>query len=387
MTLTLPDALAMAYRQNPEIHVAQADIAGARAGVLSSRAYPNPVADYLNGHQYQRLTDAVPGQLQHYGFAQQIDLPNQRSARIAVARLGETSTRFGLDEARLRVRSTVKQAFYEVLRRQSESEVVEENMRLVEDLRRRINVQVDVGEAGRLELTRADAELATARAAVRSAQLRYVTAISTLRAAIGAPMTEDINVKGSLQPRMDLPPLEALQNIAISNYPLLKQADTEVQRARAELKSQKAQRIPQPVIQGYYEHQPDLGFFELGVSVPIPIFNRRQGPIAEAEAAIDRSQAARDYQRLQLITGLETAYGAYEVADEQVRSLESGALRQAEAALTGAEVAYRAGERGIIEVLDAQRVLRSVRLDYLNAQYDRQAALIDLERLRAIEVK
>jgi cobalt-zinc-cadmium efflux system outer membrane protein len=200
-------------------------------------------------------------------------------------------------------------------------------------------------------------------------------------------MTEDLTVTGSLDPRIDLPPLQALQNIAISNYPLLRQADTEVQRARAELKNQKAQRVPQPVIQGYYEHQPDLGFFELGVSVPIPIFNRRQGPIAEAEAAIDRSQAARDYQRLQLITGLETAYGGYQVADEQVRSLESGALRQAEAALTGAEVAYRAGERGIIEVLDAQRVLRSVRLDYLNAQYDRQAALIDLERLRAIEVK
>ena len=377
----------MADRQSPEIHVAQADIAGARAGVLSSRAYPNPVADYLNGHQYQRLTDAVPGQLQHYGFAQQLDLPAQRSARIAVARLAATSTQFGLDEARLRVRSAVKQAFYEVLRRQSESQVAEENFRLVEDLRRRINVQVDVGEAGRLELTRADAELATARAVVRSAQLRYVTAISTLRAAIGAPMTEDIAVTGSLDRRIDLPPLETLQNIAISNYPLLKQADTELRRAHAELKSQKAQRVPQPVIQGYYEHQPDLGFFELGVSVPIPIFNRRQGQIAEAEAAIDRSQAARDYQRLQLITGLETAYGAYQVADEQVRSLESGALREAEAALTGAEVAYRAGERGIMEVLDAQRVLRSVRLDYLNAQYDRQAALIDLERLRAIEVK
>jgi cobalt-zinc-cadmium efflux system outer membrane protein len=38
-------------------------------------------------------------------------------------------------------------------------------------------------------------------------------------------------------------------------------------------------------------------------------------------------------------------------------------------------------------VLDAQRVLRGVRSDYLAAQYDRQAALIELERLQAIDLK
>jgi len=61
-------------------------------------------------------------------------------------------------------------------------------------------------------------------------------------------------------------------------------------------------------------------------------------------------------------------------------------LREATAAVQAAEAAYRFGERGIVEVLDAQRVLRSVRQDYLNAQFDLQAALIELERLRVLEM-
>ena len=53
--------------------------------------------------------------------------------------------------------------------------------------------------------------------------------------------------------------------------------------------------------------------------------------------------------------------------------------------LREAEAAYRFGERGILDVLDAQRVLRTVRTDYLSAQCDLQAALIEIEQLRAVD--
>ena len=90
--------------------------------------------------------------------------------------------------------------------------------------------------------------------------------------------------------------------------------------------------------------------------------------------------------RLELSSAVERAYSGYQIADQQVASIEGGPLRGAQAAVDGAEAAFRFGERGIIEVLDAQRVLRSIRSDYLSAQYDREAALIELEQLRAIDL-
>jgi cobalt-zinc-cadmium efflux system outer membrane protein len=69
----------------------------------------------------------------------------------------------------------------------------------------------------------------------------------------------------------------------------------------------------------------------------------------------------------------------------RVDSLGSGAIREAEAALRVSEAAYRFGERGILDVLDAQRVLRSVRADLLQARFQLQAAAIEIDVLTGRE--
>ena len=92
-------------------------------------------------------------------------------------------------------------------------------------------------------------------------------------------------------------------------------------------------------------------------------------------------------RQLELLAALEGAYARYQLTTQQLAAFESGLLLEAEEALRAAETAYQLGERGILEVLDAQRVLRTVRLNFLNAQYDRQAALVDLDELRAVDLR
>jgi cobalt-zinc-cadmium efflux system outer membrane protein len=67
-----------------------------------------------------------------------------------------------------------------------------------------------------------------------------------------------------------------------------------------------------------------------------------------------------------------------------VTALQSGIVRQAEAALKVAEAAYRFGERGFLEVLDAQRVFRAARAELITGRYELAAAWVEIERLRAI---
>ena len=61
---------------------------------------------------------------------------------------------------------------------------------------------------------------------------------------------------------------------------------------------------------------------------------------------------------------------------------ETGIINQAESALRVAQAAYRFGERGLLDVLDAQRVLRSVRADLLQARFEYQVAVSEILRLR-----
>jgi cobalt-zinc-cadmium efflux system outer membrane protein len=122
----------------------------------------------------------------------------------------------------------------------------------------------------------------------------------------------------------------------------------------------------------------------VGVTVPVPLFDRRRGQIEDAKATISRSTAVLNQRQLELTSALERSYEQYQLADQQVTSLEAGSLRAAENAVDAAKAAYRFGERGIVEVLDAQRVLQSVRGDLVDAQFARQSALVDLEELGAV---
>jgi cobalt-zinc-cadmium efflux system outer membrane protein len=78
---------------------------------------------------------------------------------------------------------------------------------------------------------------------------------------------------------------------------------------------------------------------------------------------------------------LDSLYNRYLLAREQVQIIEQGLLQEANRALRGAEVAYRSGERGILEYLDAQRTLRDIRLDQLTARGEMERAGIEIERL------
>jgi cobalt-zinc-cadmium efflux system outer membrane protein len=386
--LTLDQALTLAEQYSPVLRGAAAQTEGAQAGIDTARAYPNPSFNFLAGHQHRRpiLTPGVPGLLQHYSVSQPLDLPSVRSSRIEAATRNRESSEFALAGVRRSVRNEVKHAFYEVLRRKEEIQHAEENLRLVEDLRRRTQVQVSVGEAAKLELTRAEAEIATAQTIVKSARLEYIGAISALRAAVSAPLSATLDPIGSLSPPQTLPPLNSLRDKVLTTHPALAQARADIERARAVVANERALRLPQPSLNAEYEEQPDLGFYRLGVSIPIPAWDRRKGPIGEAVAALNQALAAANQRKLEITAALERSYGLYQVANEQVISFQSGALRQARAAVQASEAAYKFGERGIMEVLDAQRVLQSVRGEYLNAQYERQAALIDLEELGAVDL-
>jgi outer membrane protein, heavy metal efflux system len=384
--LSLEQALSQAEQYSPLLKASQAEIEAAQAGIITARTYLNPELNLLDGHQSIRLPTSVAGMVQHYGVSQRIELPFQRRARIKAASIGHESSEFGLEERKLEIKGAVKQAFYTVLRHKQELEVARQNLATVEDFRHRIEVQVTTGEAAKLELTRADAELATARNIATSAELQVRTATSALRAIIGAESTSAIEPRGILSKVPRLLPLADLLKKVLNLHPAFAQAKTEVRRSEAILSAERTLRVPQPVAIAEYEQQPDLRFYRVGFALPIPIFDRRQGPIREAEARVRQTNSLVDQQRLELTSALETAYGQFQIANQQVLALESGALRQAEAAVGAAEAAYKFGERGIIDVLDAQRVLRGVRLDYLGAQFDRQAALIELEQLRALDL-
>ncbi|MBY0400561.1 TolC family protein [Myxococcota bacterium] len=382
--LDLETALAFAEMESPRLRAVESQVEGARFGVVTARQYPNPEAIASSGRQIGREPGNPNGVLGVVEIAQPIDLPTVRRPRIRGAEAGVTGSEHALAETRLVVRANVKQAFFDALRRRAEFALAGKNEQVFQDIRDRVALQHAVGEVPRFELTRADAELSVAVNTTNSARLRVAQAIAMLRAAVGVPLPAELQPVGELPEPPVLPPIEVLRREVLERYPAIARADAAVARARAQLQQERALRFAQPSVRAGFEREPQIENYRVGISIPIPIFNQRRGQIGEAEAALQQANLAAELVRIEVRAAIDAAHGRYEVARAQIAQFEGGLLRQAESALAVAEAAFRFGERGFIDVLDAQRVLRNVRNDFLTARFDRQSALIEIERLRAV---
>jgi cobalt-zinc-cadmium efflux system outer membrane protein len=254
----------------------------------------------------------------------------------------------------------------------------------MEGVRSRIARRVETGDAARFELIKADAEMLNAQKVAQAAGFRVEQARAQLRQTVGGALPEEFSLAGSLRDVPALPPLDGVRRDLAENSPDLARARAETVRAERQLELERSLRGPNLALKADMDQDPDVRSSRVGVVVSIPLWDRRRGPVGEAAAQLSRARNELAAQEFALGKSLEVAYQQYEIAQTQVTALESGIVRQAEAALKVAEAAYRFGERGFLEVIDAQRVFRAARSELIAARYELATAWTEIQRLRAM---
>ncbi|MBY0249582.1 MAG: TolC family protein, partial [Nitrospiraceae bacterium] len=117
-----------------------------------------------------------------------------------------------------------------------------------------------------------------------------------------------------------------------------------------------------------------------GLSVPLPIWYRRQGEIGAAMGAHRKAQAERARVQQELEQTITQHYQEVRTAQDQMQVFEQGLLVQAKEAYDIAQFSFRHGAATLLEVIDSQRVYRQTLLDYAQARADHSIALARLER-------
>ncbi len=379
----LPALENLAMTSSRSVQAVREQVSAARYAVDSAGAFPNPEVEYLNGTTRARGPAGNPGDARSVTLTQPLDMPWRRSARIGAAEAGLDSAVAGslMFEADFRARLRLR--YFDVLRREAELKNAREDVALMEGVRSRIALRVETGDAARFELIKADAEALNAQKTAQAAGFRLEQARSQLRQIVGTAMPADFSLTSRLRDVPALPPLDGVRQKLDGSSPDLARSRAEVVRAQRQLDLERAQRWPSLALKAGMDEDPDTRASKLGVVVSIPLWDRRSGPVGEASAQLARARNELEAQQFSLSQGIEVAYQQYEIAQTQVVALESGIVRQAEAALKVAEAAYRFGERGFIEVLDAQRVYRAARAELITARYELAAAWVEIERLRA----
>lgn len=380
---SLKQLTSLALEHNRGLRAAADQVEAARAGIDTARAFPNPELETVKGNLRARLPGTTEGDSRGVWITQRIDYPWVRSARIDAADAAFDAARSEQQLSRNELLARLRYRFYELLRQEAELKAAQEDQATMEQIAKRIQLKVDSGESPRFEAIKADTEFLNARKQVQSAELRIRQTRASLRQLVGAVLPAGFEVSGNLDDNNTLPALETLRGELIERNPELARNRALTRQAENLRDHERQQRWPALAIKGGYDQTPDSRDSRVGLVLTVPLWDRRSGPVAEAEARLSKARNEEALQEFTLQQTLETAWQQWQIATAQVNALQSGIVKQAEAALKVAEAAYRYGERGILEYLDAQRVYRAARNELIAARFDQQVAVIEIGRLRA----
>lgn len=379
--MSINDLIDAALTHNLSLKAAQRGVDVATAAVTTAGAFPNPRLEINGGRNVTPTATSSAGNVSGVGISQLIENPAVRQARTRGAQYAEQGSRQTLSLTRNELVAQVRFRAYEYLLRRLQAKEAAESLSLLEQTRERIKVRVETGETGKLDLIRADAEIVNARQREETTRLQIAQAAIALNRLAAGMLPPRWELRAELDDADDIPSLDQLKQDAARLNPEVLLLEAELARSKARIDEANASLLPGVELRLSQLREPDLRQELVGVSVQLPLFDQKRGPKGEAIAERERTIARLDGRRAELMLQLELAWRSVEIARVRVKALSEGAVRSADAALRVAEAAYRYGERGILEVLDAQRVLRAVRQDLLLARFELKTAQIELDAL------
>lgn len=302
---------------------------------------------------------------------------------MAGARAEVDAARADLLDVEQQVAAQLRVRFFDLLRRHEELQAAEDDRDLVVQIRDRVRVAVQQGESPRFDLLRAENEVVIATRQVERARLRLEEGRALVRQVVGPALPPSFIATGDYYTRDAEPDSARLHTLVRTRNPDVTRAVAVQRTAERQLSLERGLRWPLIGVRAVNEQEPEQRILRVGATVTLPLWDRRRGPVREAESLLARRTAETEQRRFEQERAFEVAWQQYRAALNGVALLEGAALDDARAAVRTAEAAYRAGERGILELLDARRQLRTVRNELITAQFDLHAARAELDRLAA----
>lgn len=379
--LTLAEALERARGASPAIGIANAQVDAARGRQRQAGAGLNPELSYdvenFGGEGNLRGMDSSESTL---GVSQTIELGGKRSARREAAGKQADAVVIRARIARADLDLAVRERFAEVAAAEERVEVATARRDRATRLSGVAQTLVDAGREPPLRVLRAQAAAAEA-----DAELNIATAqLSTARRALAALWG------GGQEPLDATGPWELQQSGDQTNTPPDQTLDyqlayAEHEAAEAVVRLERANRSVDVTVNAGVRRFESTGeqAFVAGVRVPIPIQNRNGGAIAAARADDRAAELQLSVAMTDAIRKLNDARAAFQAADARATALENQAIRQAEEALSLAQIGYEAGRFQLIDVLDAADALASIRNASIEARLARARAAAALVRANA----
>lgn len=382
--LTLAEAEQRALRDNPLLAGARATLDAARGDARQLELLHNPEISVTRENMGNSRLTGLDGPSTTWQLSQRLELAGQHEARSEVARHEATAVSARLSLQQRLLLADVRTAWAEVLAARQRVALANELRQATAATRDGVMTQIRAGKVSPVALSRLDVASAGLLRRAGQAQADLITASQRLAGLLGsdsgAADSQPDPQSDALPTRTPLPALD--QTLArLADNPLLREADARIAARTSQRDLEQANRVPDVTVsvgQRQYE-QTGESAWQLGVSLPIPLFNRNQGAQLAAMARLDEARAQAIASRQSLQQEVTSLHARVSTLAEQLTRLEDNVLPASASAFTAVNKGYRFGKFSLLDVLDAQRSHIDTRFEFLDTlvDYHRQRARLD----------
>ena len=381
--LTLREALRLSLLHNPRLRVFAWEIRAAEARQLQADLPPNPEFEVeieeIGGTGGRSRFSGTETAIQ---LSQVVELGDKRSRRDQLASLNVQLAGWDYETQRLNVFTEVSHAFVDLLAAQKKLTLAQESVNVNEEVRTSVRQRVEAGKDSPVEATKAEVQLSSALTELSKTQQTLEFARKKLALMWGAQEASFHQAKGSFDSIADIPPEDELAELLTQNPDLARWA-VEMQQRQAALALEQSNSVPDPSLRGGVQRfrEDDETTFVMGLSIPLPLFDRNQGGILEAKYNVLKGRQEHRAVEAYVQAALAKAYRSLAHAYTEATDLRSTIVPGAQATFGATQEGYRSGKWGYLEVLDSQRTLFEARGRLIRVLSDYHKAWATIERL------
>ena len=392
LRLSLNDALGLFLSQNLDVLIAKYGIEYSKGREVTARLFPNPLVSVGTlGSYTQGRTLSNSGQL-FTQVAQLFELAGKRGYRIESAGYGTQSTEAAFEDAVRQLGFTVKDTYYRIQLAQRRLALAEENRERFSRILAINTIRFNKGYIAEVDLIRIRLQMVDFHSQVIRSLQEAESARGDLRQLLRLSPKMVLELTTELGFRWIDPDIETLRVTALDVRPDIRAKRFTFSQRESDLRLAKAYQIPDVTIGAGYAIQgargPDNpGQFALNAGIPLPLFNRNQGGILQAEVSLQSAEADLDKTVNLVENEVEVAYRNLLQSRRLVEAYFGEVLEDALSTFAIVERAYERGGATILDLLDAARTSRTIQQNYIEALFNYQHNLFQLESAVGQEIR
>ena len=390
--VTLDALVADALAHNPELNFYRAEIAAAKGDRKSAATWQNPEAEISLGGKHARNNGGLSGEgvAWSVSVSQTFDYPGRIALRKAIANRQIDLAENGLAQFEAALAAKVRSSGYRLLIAQEKAEAAQQVAQRGQELVEALVQRESAGVSPLLEKRIIEANVITLRRKANEALKDAQIALLELNQLRGEPLNIPLTIAKITLKFPSLPDTDKLLALSRTNNFELRQRRIELEQQGFKVELSKKDRLPSFKIAPYYSEEGALDkeqTFGVGLSVPLPLWNRNTGNIETAKARHLQAETSLQLAQRQTERDVREQALAYEVLLKEIQRLSPTAIDQLREAAELGDRHYRLGSLPISTYIELQKEYLDALEAILNTQADALESLQQVELITGQQIQ